>query len=122
MVSQLAYDSREKPVTKALLHPPDDRSDALISVHVPLKSCRDLDWAPRSWRSSPSGYPSGYETKGLGHPATDRVGICNKRELGMSWTRTTTTILKRKQWFKRRLRERALVTLFLYVSDVRRSE
>src|SRR5882762_12033967 len=56
--------SREKPVTKALLHPPDDRSDALISVHVPLKSCRDLTWAPRSWRSS----PSGYETKGLGHP------------------------------------------------------
>ena len=28
MASQLAYDSREKPVTKALLHPPDDRSDA----------------------------------------------------------------------------------------------
>src|SRR5467141_2634405 len=28
MAFQQAYDSREKPVTKALLHPPDDRSDA----------------------------------------------------------------------------------------------
>ncbi|KAN0077417.1 hypothetical protein V8E54_005721 [Elaphomyces granulatus] len=27
MASQSAYDSREKPVTKALLHPPDARSD-----------------------------------------------------------------------------------------------
>jgi len=66
--------------------------------------------------------PSDYETKGLGYPATDRMGICNKRELGMSWTRTTTTKLKRKQWFKRQLRERVLVILFLYVGDVRRSE
>jgi hypothetical protein len=38
-----AYNSREKPVTKALLHPPDGHSDARISVHLPLKSCRHMD-------------------------------------------------------------------------------
>ena len=58
MAFQQAYDSREKPVTKALPHPPDDRSDAWISVHFPPKSCRygqgrDPDWAPGSWISSP---------------------------------------------------------------------
>jgi len=58
MAFQQVYDSREKPVTKALPHPPDDRSDAWISVHFPPKSCRygqgrDPDWAPGSWISSP---------------------------------------------------------------------
>ena len=43
MAFQSAYDSREKPVAKALLHPPDACSDAWISVHLPLKSCRSMD-------------------------------------------------------------------------------
>ena len=52
-------------VTKALLHQPDGHSDAWISVHLPLKSCRygqgrDSDWAPGSRISS----PSDFDTKG----------------------------------------------------------
>jgi hypothetical protein len=67
LASQLAYDSCEKPVTKALLYPPDDRSDAwscdstLSTDHLPLKSGqgRDPDWAPGPRIS----FPSDYETK-----------------------------------------------------------
>jgi len=92
MAFQQAYDSREKPVTKALLHPPTiARMHESLStspgspIGMDKEGSRLGTWvvdifpdAERSYRTGASGAQTG------------RVGICNNiRNWDMSWTRTT---------------------------------